>query len=366
MTELADIFRRYGPAYRAKYGDRMLPSHVRAMWDIEHCRTEALGGQVYWCDECEQANYSYHSCQNRHCPKCQHETAQQWLQKQQALLLPTPYFMVTFTLPEQLRPVARSNQKLIYNLLFRASAAALQALARDPRFVGGQIGLIGVLHTWARDLSYHPHVHYLVPAGGLSLDGQTWLRSSQKFLVPVKPLSILFRAKFRHELKKTDLFDQVPEETWTKTWVVHAKPVGRGEQALTYLARYIFRVAITNNRILQLENDQVTFRYQETQTGQNKLCPLPALTFIQRFLQHVLPKGLVKVRYYGFFSPGKRHLLNQIKHLLAHPGSTSLSAAQTPEPQPAPSQPDRQTLCPKCGQTMRLQQTLRPTGRCPP
>jgi len=268
VVELAEIFRRHGPAYREKYGARLLPSHRRAMGDIESCRTEALGGHVYLCTHCERKLYSYHSCKNRHCPKCQGEAAQEWLVHQQELLLPVPYFLLTFTLPAGLRDVVRSNQKCMYNLLFRTSAAATQELARDPRFVGGQIGLIGVLHTWARNLTYHPHVHYLVPAGGLSADGQTWLPARKDFFVPVKPLSIIFRAKFRDALQKTDLFDSVPAEAWTQDWVaVGCQPVGSGFAALKYLAPYIFRVAISNHRIRKLAHDRVSFCYQDSDTG---------------------------------------------------------------------------------------------------
>jgi hypothetical protein len=168
--ELADIFRQYGPAYRQKYSDQILPSHRQAMRAIEQCRTEALGGQVYSCPTCGEVQYSYHSCRNRHCPKCQNDKAQEWLEAQQDLLLPVPYFMLTFTLPAALNEIVRSNQSLFYNLLFRVSAAATQHLAKDPRFVGGQIGMVGILHTWGRNLAYHPHIHYLVPAGGLATD----------------------------------------------------------------------------------------------------------------------------------------------------------------------------------------------------
>jgi hypothetical protein len=362
MIELAEIFRRYGPAYREKYGDRMPASHRAAMQAIEHCRTEVLGGQVYYCDQCEEAHYSYHSCKNRHCPKCQNETANQWLAQQQAFLLPVDYFMVTFTLPEGLRRVARSHQKLIYNLLFRTSAQALQQLAADPRFVGGQIGMMGVLHTWSRDLTYHPHVHYLVPGGGLASEGQTWLPVENGFLVHVKPLAKLFRAKFRDALKKTDLFDLVPAETWTQNWVVHCKPVGSGFEALKYLAPYVFRVAISNNRILKLEDDQVTFRYQNSETGQTKYCTLPALEFIRRFLQHVLPKGFVKVRYYGFFSPSQRPQLQQLRQLLIGSDTPPLSHPQPTEP----ASQEGPRRCPKCGQVMQLQQTLKPKRYRPP
>jgi hypothetical protein len=166
--ELADIFRQYGPAYRQKYANQLLPSHRQAMLAIEQCRTEVLGGQVYACPECGEVQYSYHSCRNRHCPKCQNDKAQEWLEAQQDLLLPVPYFMLTFTLPAALSEIVRSNQSMLYNLLFRISAAATQHLAKDPRFVGGQIGLVGILHTWGRNLAYHPHIHYLVPAGGLA------------------------------------------------------------------------------------------------------------------------------------------------------------------------------------------------------
>ena len=208
MLEVADIFRLHGPAYREKFGDRMLPSHRRAMQDIETCRTESLGGQVYFCTQCQEQRYSYHSCKNRHCPKCQNEQANDWLQTAE-LLLPTHHFLVTFTLPAELRPLARSHQKTIYNLLFRASSAALLQLAQDPRFVGGRLGMVGVLHTWTRQLLYHPHVHYIVTGGGLTADGR-WRSSRKDFLVPVKALSPIFRAKFRDALKQTELFAQVP------------------------------------------------------------------------------------------------------------------------------------------------------------
>jgi hypothetical protein len=362
VIEMAEIFRRYGPEYREKFGERMPLRHRLAMIAIEQCRTEAMGGHVYHCEACDEALYSYHSCKNRHCPKCQNDTAEQWLVEQQALLLPTPYFMVTFTLPADLKQLARSNQKTLYNILFRTSAAALQQLAQDPRFVGGRIGMVGVLHTWTRDLSYHPHVHYLVPAGALAPDGQRWLPARQDFLVHVRPLSILFRAKFRDELKKTPLFDLVPAETWKKDWVVHCQPVGSGVAALKYLAPYIFRVAISNNRILDLRDDRVTFRYKDSDTGETGHRTVTAQEFIRRFLQHVLPKGFVKVRYYGFFSHGNRHLLNQIRRLLGNANS----AKQTTLQQARLASQDRALRCPKCGQAMRLVQTLHPKRHRPP
>src|SRR5215510_7272549 len=222
MVEIADIFRLHGPDYRTRFGDRMLPSHLRAMREIEQCRTEALGGQLYFCEQCAELHYSFHSCKNRHCPKCQNDQAEAWLENQKSLLLPVNYFMLTFTLPEELRSLARSHQKTVYNILFRASADALLELAADPRFVGGKVGMVGVLHTWTRDLFYHPHTHYIATGGGLSDDGR-WLDSRPDFLIHVKPLSILFRAKFRDQLKKTDLFPLVDQQTWNKDWVVHCQ-----------------------------------------------------------------------------------------------------------------------------------------------
>lgn len=359
MIELAEIFRQHGPAYRDKFKGHIPASHLRAMAAIEQCRTEALGGHLYTCDECGETRYSYHSCKNRHCPKCQNEAGQAWLTRQTELLLPVSYFMVTFTLPEGLRTLARSNQRLMYDVLFHASAAALQALAWDPRFVGGQIGFVGVLQTWTRALLYHPHTHYLVPGGGLSADGQRWRRARNAFFVHVKPLSRLFRAKFRAALADSGLLEQVPASVWQQEWVVHCQPVGTGETALTYLAPYIFRVALSNRRILKLQDGQVTFRYREMGSRRWKTATLPAEEFIRRFLQHVLPKGFQKVRYYGFFSPGQRHRLALARNLLGLTATpeTSQNDGGLAQPRPDPAV----IWCPTCGRPMRQTQTLRPT-----
>jgi hypothetical protein len=417
MIELADIFREYGPAYRAQYGAEMLPSHHQAMWAIEHCRTEALGGHVYECPDCDEVVYRYHSCRNRHCPKCQGEKAYRWLEQQHDLLLPVPYFMLTFTLPEALRPVARRHQTLLYDVLFRTSAAATQQLANDPRFVGGQIGLVGVLHTWGRTLTFHPHPHYLIPAGGLTAQG-VWAPAREDFLLPVKVLSPIFRAKFRDALRETDCFTVVPASVWDQDWVVHCQPVGNGRKAFQYLAPYIFRVAISNRRLVSCENDQVTFRYRDSTTGQPKLCTLDVEEFIHRFLQHVLPQGFVKVRYYGWLSPGRRQALALVRQQLtpAHvePGAATpapsdtepfgASPPSTPDPvseaapsaplpppaesdtpssaparlsefedepdasdAPTPSPPSKSVpRCPACGRPMRRRATLAPKGRSPP
>ena len=364
MTTLADIFRRYGPQYREHFGERMLASHRAAMEAIETCRTAALGGHLYACPAYGTLRYSYHSCQNRHCPTCQHHAAQAWLAQQQHLLLPVPYFLVTFTLPAELREVARSYQQQIYSLLFRASAAAVQQLAQNPRFIGAQIGMIGVLQTWTRDLRYHPHVHYLVPAVGQAPDGR-WVQPNTHFLVHVKPLAALFRAKVRAALRQMHLDKEIPAEVWKGAWVVDCRPVGSGLSALKYLAPYIFRVALSNNRILGVADEKVTFRYTVGATGQTRRCTLPAEEFIRRFLQHVLPKGFVKVRYYGLFSPRQRKLLSQLRGQLALATSplAATSASDVPALCPAGGSVLR---CPTCGELMRLSQTLLPRSRSPP
>jgi hypothetical protein len=359
MTTLGEIFRHYGPAYRARCGHALSTSQFQAMQAIEACRTEALGGHVYTCSSCQFTRYSYHSCRNRHCPTCQQDATQAWLDMQHALLLPVPYFLVTFTLPSELRAIARAHPETIYPLLFRTSAAALQQLAQDPRFLGGQIGMLGVLQTWTRDLRYHPHVHYLVPALALTPDAKRWLVGKHDFLVHVKPLGELFRAKFRVGLGQTPWASQVDARAWAKSWVVDCRPVGSGASALKYLAPYIFRIALSNNRIEQVANDTVTFRYTEGKTGAQKRARLSADSFIGRFLAHVLPKGFVKVRYYGLLAVGKRRLLAEVRSILA------LRQLAAPPPvvaaalEPLVVAPDV-GRCPSCGQPMQMVQTLPP------
>jgi Putative transposase/Transposase zinc-binding domain len=355
--ELADIFRQYGLAYRQKYASRMPSSHFKAMRAIEQCRTPALGGQVYRCPNCEQVQYSYHSCRNRHCPKCQNEKAQDWLEKQQDLLLPVPYFLLTFTVPAGFNEVARSHQSLFYDLLFKTSAAATQQLAQDPRWIGGQIGMVGVLHTWGRNLAYHPHIHYLVPAGGCKDDA--WVSARHNFLLPVRALSRVFRGKLQQALRRTTCYALIPPQVWQQEWVAHCESVGSALNALKYLAPYIFRVALSNNRLLKLENDCVTFRYRDTETSTDKRCSLGVQEFMHRFLQHVLPKNFVKVRYYGFFAPTLRARLTVLRHSLLAT-ARSQSANPTATSPGSPAQRPHPFLCPHCGQPMLFVHTLAP------
>lgn len=218
---------------------------------------------------------------NRHCPKCQNDDAQKWLAKQRKLLLPVPYFLVTFTIPKELRPVTRSNQKILYRILFQTSAAAMQKLALDTKYLGGQMGAVGVLHTWTRTLIYHPHVHYLVPAVGVSRDGATWIKGQKKFFLPVKALSKIFRAMFRDALKEMapELFGPIPKSVWKRAWVVHCKPAGNGDSVLKYFAPYIYRVAISNRSLVNLENNCVTFRYKHPKMKKWCRMKLPVFEF---------------------------------------------------------------------------------------
>jgi len=313
MLEMADIFRQYKDDYLRQFGDRILPSHRKVIDDIIYCRTPALGGNLFICPSCGEQRYSYHSCGNRHCPKCGNDDATKWVIKQSAHIPEVPCFLLTFTLPHELNKIVRSNQKDCYGLLFRASSNALKKLAADPHHLGAQPGMLGVLHTCGRDLSYHPHVHYLVPGGGITEDGK-WIWSPYKdFFLPVRALSPIYRGKFRDGMKALGLHDTVPEKVWKKDWVVHCEPVGKGPEVIRYLSRYIYRVAITNNRIISLHDDRVTFRYQPVGTKDWKYMTLPVLVFMARFLQHVLPNGFCKVRYYGYLHQRCTEKLNLIR-----------------------------------------------------
>lgn len=356
MTTMADIFVRHGPEYLKKHDKKILPSHLRAIRDIVCCRTETLGGQTWFCDDCEKTVYSFHSCRNRHCPQCQNDKADLWLDQQRDLLLPVTYFMITVTLPEEVRPVARSNQKKVYHLFFKTSAEAIQELAMDKRFVGGQIGMMGVLQTWARDQSYHLHIHYIVPGIGLSKDGKKFKKAKKDFLIHGKPLAKKLKGKFKDALKEAGLLDRVPKAAWMKKWDTDVEKVGSGEAAIKYLAPYIHRVAISNNNILSLKDGRVTFRYKQPKTNEWKIMPLDAHEFIRRFLQHVLPKGFVKVRYYGFMATKKRAILEKIKERLGKilsPVKKRYQKASKP------------FCCPTCGKALTFIGEL-PRKRGPP
>jgi len=282
--------------------------------------------------------------------------------------LPCPYFLVTFTLPAELRPLAFAHQKKVYGLLMRSAAAALQKLALDPQYLGGRLGALAVLHTWTRAMLYHPHVHMLVIGGGLSADGKAWLATKHAaFLMPEGALSLIFRAKLCAALKKAGLLAQVPRQVWKKEWVVHCKAAGQGRQVLNYLARYIFRVAISNSRLERFENGEVTFRYRDNRSQQLHRVTLPAQKFIHRFLLHVLPRGCAKVRYYGIWSPSCRAQLQQARTLLAAatPATTVDSIPNSLPTEPAALLP-APALCPHCHVGQLFDIRVLPRQREPP
>lgn len=355
MIPLAEVLRRHWPAYEQKYRAGLLPSHRRAVAAIVSCRTPALGGQLYRC-QCGQQLFAYHSCNHRACPQCGHADASHWLQRQRRRLLPVPYYLVTFTVPEQLRPVIRANQKVLYGLLLRQSAGALLDIGRDHKNLGAQLGLLAVLQTWTRDLRFHPHVHCLVPAGGLSADGLRWVRPpSNDYFLPQAALAMRLRTRLKQALQQhhPQLLLQIPRQVWSLDWVADVQPVGRGEPALKYLAAYLYRTAFSAERILNDDGRTITFSYRHSPSGNIRTVRLPAECFLHRFLQHVLPQGFQRVRYFGWLSAAAKTRWARILALL----DCKPPALAPPTPLPPP-------LCPCCHKPMILVGSLpRPPPR---
>jgi Putative transposase/Transposase zinc-binding domain len=359
--EVADIVRAVGNRFWEKHKSHFAWVHRKVLDAIARCRTAALGGHRDKCDRCGHLTASYNSCRNRHCPKCQGNARAKWLAARAAELLPVPYFHIVFTLPHELSALVLQNKRLLYDLLFRTSAASLLELARDPKRLGADIGFLGVLHTWGQNLQVHPHVHYIVPAGGLALDGSRWVDSSRKFFLPVRALSRDFASKFCAELRELYKQDRLqfhnsieqlasPEAfsrfLWQlghKDWVVYAKPpFGGAEHVLNYLARYTHRVAISNHRLVAFENDRVSFRWRDyAHGGKKKVMTVSADEFLRRFLLHVLPKGLVRIRHFGFFANRRRETaLARCREFLGAPTSAE------------PSETTNLPRCPVCSGTM--------------
>jgi len=354
------------PDYGQRFGSSMPQRHRQVLKKILACRTPALGGQLFECPECRGFHYRYHSCNDRHCPQCGQTDAQQWLQRQQArLLLPTPYFLVTFTVPEALRLLIRSHQQITLDLLFASSARALQELARNPDRLGADLGFLGVLHTWSRTLIFHPHVHYLIPGGGLSPDGRQWIPAGRKFLLPVKPLGAHFRTLFKTQLrhKHPELFAQVPAKAWKRPWIVDSRPVGWGQQALGYLSRYVFRTATSNRTVELLPEGKVRWTYRDSQTGQPASIQLQPMEFMARFLQHILPSHFTRVRTFGWLHPAAKVRANRVRALLGQKPLLTPAEQQVWNPPPdsdmePPDLPPVATpptpLCPRCNLPMEL------------
>jgi len=315
MNVIQELFRNHGDAYLQRYGDRMPASHRKVIPAIRNCGTSHFGVHTFVCDDCTDVHRTGSSCGNRHCPVCQAGKSDDWLRKQLAKALPVNYFMVTFTVPQELRRLIRSNQEVCYAALFKAASGAMKKLAKDKRFVGcDTAGFTGILHTWTRQLEYHPHIHFIVPGGGIDRDGKEWKSSRADCYIHGRPLSIIYRAKFVEMLKEAGL--DVPACVWTPDWVVDARNVGNGKRALKYLAQYVFRVAIAPSRIVRVAGGRVTFRYQRSGEKKWRLCTLGIFEFMRRFLQHTLPHGFTKVRHYGFMSPNSRVALQTIRELI--------------------------------------------------
>src|SRR4051794_1226187 len=324
--EVADVFRRYGEAYREQHGASMSVGQRRVMSAIEQCRTAALGGHLERCDACGHERNCYNSCGYRHCPKCQSLARAQWIEDRQSELLDVPYFHVVFTVPEEIAAIAYQNKRVVYNILFRCTAETLTTIAADPKHLGAQIGFFAVLHTWGQNLHFHPHLHCVVPGGGPSRDGERWVACRPGFFLPVRVLSRLFRRLFLEALErsfdagKLQLFGTMERlldracfsdfltRAKSTEWVVYAKrPFAGPQQVLDYVGRYTHRVAISNNRLLDIDDDQVRFQWKDYRHRDRvKAMTLSADEFIRRFLLHVLPAGLQRIRYYGFLGSRRR------------------------------------------------------------
>jgi Putative transposase/Transposase zinc-binding domain len=365
MVELAEIVRIHGPEYLEKFGDRMPASHKRALAAIVCCRTEAMGGHLEECDDsdCAHHRYAYHSCKNRNCPKCHTADTKRWLAKRRKELLHVPYFHVTCTLPQGLRRIVRGNQKKLYAILMGTAADALAKLGLDPNYVGGQLAILAVLHTWTRTLGDHPHVHMLVSAGGLDKNGDWRPARNKKYLVCEKALSKIFRARFMARARKALPKESFSQELWQTDWVVKIKPpIKNPNKVLDYLGRYVHRIAIANSRILSLKDGLVTFRYQESDSRQWKTMTLQAMEFLRRYLQHVLPDGFHKVRYFGLWSPANRK--KKLKKAQLHLAAQGKTIEEDKGEAPA-TRPDR--LCPCCKKgVMVMIDIIAPRGRSPP
>jgi hypothetical protein len=365
--EVADVVRQYGADYLARYGAVTSPAQRRVLQAIVQCRTVALGGHKTQCDHCGHEEISYNSCRNRHCPKCQGSAQAAWLAAREQELLAVPYCHVVFTLPAPLSPLALQNPRVVYTLLFQTVAETLQTIARDPQHLGAEIGFLGVLHTWGQTLHHHPHIHCLVPAGGLALDGTAWVPCRPRFFLPVRVLSRLFRRLCLTALRQAAIQERLRMQgqcqrwrspaAWHQflmtlqqtEWVVYAKPPLAGpQQVLRYLARYTHRVAITNRRLLACRDGQVTFRWKDYQRGnRQRTMTLDAVEFLRRFLLHVLPRGFQRVRHYGLFANGVRPVkLPLCRRVLGEavrcsPDVSAAGDAPTPVP-------PRSDACPRC------------------
>jgi hypothetical protein len=358
MSSIGEIFRAYAPEYLRRFGDSMPAEHRKVVDAILGCRTEVNGSVVYHCESCDRLHLVHRGCGNRHCPGCQNHKSRQWLQKQLKRQLPGHHFMLTFTVPEALRSFLRSHQRIGYSALFAASSAAIKRLAADPKFVGGDApGFFGVLHTWGRQLQYHPHIHFVVPGGALDSRSGLWHPSSAGFFLPVHALSKIYRAVFRERMAKAGLLGQIPPGVWSTDWNVNSQAVGSAEASIKYLTPYVFRVAISNSRIVKVEDGKVFVHYKKTGSNRLRTLELEATEFIRRFLQHVLPTGFMKVRYYGLLSPASRIPLEEVRAKIEFAFGFALTTAEV-EQVPLPAM-----TCRHCGCDLTYRHSILPHHR---
>lgn len=355
MVTVADCLRQHAAGYLDRFRDRVPLGHRQVIAAITRCRTGQLGGTVYQCDGCGRQHWVGRSCGNRHCPTCQHDKTAAWLDKQTKRLLPVDHFLVTFTVPQELRMLLRANQRAGYDALFHAGSQTIRDLAANPRYLGtGRIGFFGVLHTWGRDPTvYHPHVHFVVPAGGVSEDGRQWLATPKGFLFPHAVVCQLYKARFADALREAGWYDRVPAEVWQAQWVVQMTPVGNGQAVLKYLAPYVYRVAISDNRIESCTEKEVTFRYTPSGQKQSLTRTVTGEQFVRGFLQHVLPRSFQKIRYYGWMGANSRMVLDDVRWLVwLYLGWTYWLASGHVVPDKKPPRPP--VRCAACGSPMRI------------
>ncbi len=356
MGRLGEIFRAHGPEYRARFAERMSRDQRRAMRDIEACHTAAAGQALWRCPACGKRHFTVLGCGNRHCPACGASRAEQWRRHQSALLLPgLTYHLVTFTVPEGLRRPIRSHPRELLEVLMRHSADTLLDVCANPQWLGAVPGLTALLHTWTRQYEYHPHVHFIATGGGLAPDGQ-WRNAHPRFLVPVPALSLIFRARVRDTIREQypEIFRRIKPTVWAEhNWVVHSEPVGNGEKAVDYLARYVGRVALSEKAILGHDEHRITVRYRKSGTNEPRTMRLEPMEFIRRFLQHVLPSGFRKIRHFGLHHSSKRPLLRTLQAAMA-------LAAGRPLPAPVPATFSPPPACPDCAAPMRFERRISP------
>jgi len=359
MNTVQKIFQDHGPAYVDKYSDRMPTNHKKVVKTISNCRTEDGGIAVYECEKCDEIHHFFKSCGNRHCPNCQNSKMFEWLEKRLKSKLPTHHFLITFTVPEQIRDFIRSHQRASYTALFKASSESIKALVPDPKYVGGDIpGILAGLHTWDRKMGYHPHVHCVVAGGAMSSKDKEWHPSNVDFFVPNKALSKIYRAKFRDMMKKEKLYDQIPRKVFNIDWNVHIQPT-HNMDVIGYLAQYVNKVAISDHRIAEIMDDKVKIRYSRPGSNRIRHMILDAEEFIRRFLQHVLPYGFMKIRYYGLMHPCCRFKNKVVRAIIELSKGFEVEAYENDREIPKPEPP----VCSICGGKLKFTGIIIPIMR---